>query len=142
VPKDLASSGFAVGAVNAGTVNNPFPATGYPTSFASFTFGEAAINLSQALGYSASSTFHQVYMSTRASSGYNSSLKDVVKPFSILVPLKGDISGTKFQDLNASGIQDNGEAGLPGWTIQLLDSTGTNVIATTTADSVGFYDFP
>ena len=127
VPKDLASSGFAVGAVNSGTVNNPFPATGYPASFASLTFGEAAINLSQALGYSASSTFHQVYMSTRASSGYNSSLKDVVKPFSILVPLKGDISGTKFQDLNANGIQDSGEPGIVGATVTLYTSAGVQV---------------
>jgi uncharacterized repeat protein (TIGR01451 family) len=141
VPLDLTSSGYAMGAVNSGTINNAFPATGFPTTFAAQTFGEAAINLSQALGFNSGATFHQVYMSTRSSSGYNSSLKDVVKPFNIVVPLKGDVSGTKFEDLNANGIQDPGENPLPGWTFQLLD-TSNNVIKTTTADSAGFYDFP
>ncbi len=51
------------------------------------------------------------------------------------------ISGQAFDDLNGNGTEDPGEPGLPGWTIDLLDSSGT-VIATTTTDASGDYSFP
>ncbi|HEY4597507.1 MAG TPA: SdrD B-like domain-containing protein, partial [Thermoanaerobaculia bacterium] len=41
---------------------------------------------------------------------------------------------------NANGLQDSGEAGLSGVTVQLLDSLG-NVLATTTTNSSGNYTF-
>jgi protocatechuate 3,4-dioxygenase beta subunit len=52
------------------------------------------------------------------------------------------ISGMKFEDLNGNGVQDAGDDGLPGWTIELdRDANGT-VDATATTDANGNYSFP
>lgn len=40
--------------------------------------------------------------------------------------------GVKFNDLNANGVRDSGEPGLPDWTINLFYSNGMLVSATTT----------
>jgi hypothetical protein len=45
-----------------------------------------------------------------------------------------------WSDTNGNGVQDSGEAGINGVTVQLLDSTGT-VIATTTTSGDGNYTF-
>ncbi|MAS37945.1 MAG: hypothetical protein CL610_28380, partial [Anaerolineaceae bacterium] len=45
-----------------------------------------------------------------------------------------------WDDLNADGIQDTGEIGVPGVTVNLLDNTLTQ-INTTTTDANGFYSF-
>ena len=53
----------------------------------------------------------------------------------------GSISGQKFNDLNKNGIQDAGDPGLAGWTIQLdLGANGT-VDATTVTGAGGTYTF-
>ncbi|MCK4600978.1 MAG: beta-propeller fold lactonase family protein, partial [Phycisphaerae bacterium] len=45
------------------------------------------------------------------------------------------VSGQKWHDLNADGHRDEGEVGLSGWTIELVDATTGVVVATTeTAD--------
>ncbi|MBW4616798.1 MAG: carboxypeptidase regulatory-like domain-containing protein [Desmonostoc vinosum HA7617-LM4] len=45
-----------------------------------------------------------------------------------------------FEDKNANGIQDAGEAGIANTTVKLLDAAG-NVITTTTTDGNGLYSF-
>jgi|GEM_PF-518136 len=51
-----------------------------------------------------------------------------------IVKLKyGSICGSKFNDLNANGIWDDGEPGLPDWEIHLQNASGT-YIETTDAD--------
>ncbi len=50
------------------------------------------------------------------------------------------IGDTVFLDEDGDGSQDAGEAGISGVTVDLLDSGG-NVVATTTTDSSGNYDF-
>ena len=50
------------------------------------------------------------------------------------------ISGEKFNDLNGNGVQDAGDPGLPGWTIDLLDASGA-IVATTVTDADGNYSF-
>jgi len=50
------------------------------------------------------------------------------------------IGNTVFGDLDRDGIQDAGEAGLDGVTVNLLDS-GNNVVATTETANGGRYDF-
>jgi len=62
-----------------------------------------------------------------------------------LPPEPGGITGIKFNDRNANGVQDVGELGLEGWTIFLdSDADGTldvgEVSTTTAAD--GSYAFP
>jgi len=51
---------------------------------------------------------------------------------------KLDVSGYKFNDLNADGSWDDGEPGIEGWTIYLSD--GTTTISTTTGAD-GSYSF-
>src|SRR5262249_57313677 len=104
-------------------------------------FGEAAIDLTAALPAGSKGTFNWVSMTTRSSSSYNSNLEDVIKPFSIVIPLQGDIRGNVFEDLNANGIQGAGENGLAGWTVQLCNATGTTVLQTTTTAADGSYNF-
>ena len=50
------------------------------------------------------------------------------------------ISGEKFNDLNGNGVQDAGDPGLPGWTIDLLDASGA-IVATTVTDDSGNFSF-
>jgi len=45
--------------------------------------------------------------------------------------LGGDVRGQKFQDDNANGLPDAGEAGLDGWTVELVDFATGAVLATT-----------
>jgi hypothetical protein len=73
-------------------------------------------------------------------------------------PIAGIISGTVFNDLNKDDVQNNGEAGLSGWTVKLHKESSTStpwwkhilkknnfykepVVATTTTDGNGHYSF-
>jgi protocatechuate 3,4-dioxygenase beta subunit len=49
------------------------------------------------------------------------------------------VTGTVYNDSNGNGA-DDGETGLQGWTVNLLDSKG-NLVATTTSDVNGNYQF-
>ena len=51
------------------------------------------------------------------------------------------IGGTVWNDLNDNGILNPGEPGIPGVTVNLLDPTTGNIIATTTTDTNGNYTF-
>src|SRR5262249_4677545 len=44
-------------------------------------------------------------------------------------------------DSNSNGLQDAGEPGIAGVTVQLMDGTGTNVLASTTTNASGLYSF-
>ena len=46
-----------------------------------------------------------------------------------------------FNDLNANGIQDSGDTGVSGITVNLLDATGATVLGTTTTNATGYYSF-
>ena len=48
------------------------------------------------------------------------------------------IMGQKFNDLNGNGVKDGSESGLPGWTIQ-LKNTSNAILDSTTTNSTGNY---
>jgi protocatechuate 3,4-dioxygenase beta subunit len=54
---------------------------------------------------------------------------------------KSSIGDFVWNDLNNNGIQDAGEPGIPGVTVTLYAADGTTVIATTTTDALGKYQF-
>ncbi|NEU73996.1 hypothetical protein PI95_015885 [Hassallia byssoidea VB512170] len=54
---------------------------------------------------------------------------------------RGTIGDTVFNDTNANSVQDQGEPGIGGVTINLRDSSN-NIVATTTTNSSGNYSFP
>lgn len=53
----------------------------------------------------------------------------------------GSITGLKWQDDNADGVQQGTEPLLPNWQIVLWDQTHTTQIASTATDAQGFYEF-
>jgi hypothetical protein len=54
----------------------------------------------------------------------------------------GTIGDTIWRDVNGDGVQQAGEAGIPGVPVQLLDPLTGRVIATTVTDAQGRYIFP
>ncbi len=52
----------------------------------------------------------------------------------------GTVSGTVFNDINGNGVQDAGEKGIPGVTVELKDVFG-NVVKTALTDADGNYVF-
>jgi hypothetical protein len=61
-------------------------------------------------------------------------------------PPSADIFGYKYYDANTDGVQDNGEAGIPGWQIKInpsaeADVNGGSAINCTYTDGTGLYDF-
>lgn len=55
-------------------------------------------------------------------------------------PELGYIGNWVWEDTNGNGLQDTGESGLGGVTVNLYDE-GNNLIATTTSNSNGYYEF-
>jgi protocatechuate 3,4-dioxygenase beta subunit len=56
-------------------------------------------------------------------------------------PLTASIGNYVWYDCDRDGVQDTNESGLSGVTVNLLDQTGTTVLATTTTNASGFYEF-
>ncbi len=54
--------------------------------------------------------------------------------------VSGTVSGTVYNDLNGNGVQDPGEPGIRGVTVDLLSSRGS-LVQTTTTDGNGAYRF-
>ncbi|OEZ59057.1 SdrD B-like domain-containing protein [Duganella sp. HH105] len=57
-----------------------------------------------------------------------------------LVAVPAKLGDTVWEDKNGNGVQDSGEAGICGVTVQLKDATG-KIVATTTTDTAGHYSF-
>ncbi len=58
------------------------------------------------------------------------------------IPTDPTVSGIVWNDLNANGVQDGGEAGLAGETVFLTDQSGvTNLAPPTTTNGSGAYSF-
>ncbi len=66
---------------------------------------------------------------------------DDVKLTGEALPLPGSIAGFKYHDEDANGEQGEGEDGLEDWEIALYDENGVNVMATTSTDSDGNFEF-
>ncbi len=64
----------------------------------------------------------------------------VTIPFEDRTPL-GGIGDFVWNDFDRDGIQDAGEAGIPGVTVKLYDSAGTLLLGTTTTGADGYYAF-
>jgi peroxidase len=78
----------------------------------------------------------------------NTTLADVIRRNSTLTNLQSNvfffrvgISGTVFNDANGDGRRGRNERPLGGQTVDLIDATSGDVIATTTADARGNYSF-
>ncbi|MBK7041375.1 MAG: carboxypeptidase regulatory-like domain-containing protein [Bacteroidetes bacterium] len=61
------------------------------------------------------------------------------QPPSLVLP--ASIGNFVWNDINNNGVQDENESGIQGITVDLYDSTGLVIIATTTTDIFGYYIF-
>jgi len=57
------------------------------------------------------------------------------------VQIRALIQGVKYDDTNGNGIREAGEPPVPGVVIQIVDVATGGVIATTTTDAQGIYEF-
>lgn len=58
-----------------------------------------------------------------------------------MYPMPGSIGDYVWNDLNKDGVQDAGETGISGVTVNLIDCTTNELVATTTTDANGLYSF-
>jgi hypothetical protein len=106
------------GAVNADPITARLPGA-YDDEIPPHRFGEAALNLNAILegaGVDPCISFGSIWMHSRSSTATDSNMQDYVAPQALTVRTCA-ASGTKFHDLNANGLRDRGEPGLPRWTI-------------------------
>ena len=96
----------------------------YGDAIPSQAFGEASLNVGQILGDGPNDpcvSFGSFWMHTRSSTARlfrraSSNLQDYVEPRALTVRTCA-ASGTKFHDVNANGLRDSGEPGLPRYMI-------------------------
>ena len=62
-------------------------------------------------------------------------------PYEVFSSTAGSIGDYVWNDLNDNGIQDDGELGIKGVTVELYNGQGI-LVSTTTTDPTGFYMFP
>ncbi len=58
-----------------------------------------------------------------------------------LVAQPAELGDYVWFDSNANGLQDTGETGVAGVTVDLLNATGTSVLGVTTTNATGYYYF-
>jgi hypothetical protein len=113
-------AGSAQGAVNAGAITSRLPGTYGPnTQIAQGRFSEAALNLSRLLEVAFDDqclAFGSIWMYSRSSISETSNLNDYVTPVPLSVRTCS-ASGTKFFDLDADGVRDADDPGLPRFLI-------------------------
>jgi hypothetical protein len=108
------------GALNTQAIPNYLPGTTpIGGTIPSVEFGEAALNLAKVLGdafHDRCLAFGSVWMHSRSSTSDSSNMEDYVAPRPLAVRTCA-AAGTKFYDLNANGIRDPGEPGIPRFLI-------------------------
>jgi uncharacterized repeat protein (TIGR01451 family) len=115
------ATGAAQGAVNASAITSRLPGFFAPgtTIGDARLFGEAALNLTalanKAFGRACFS-FSSIWMHSRSSQSESSQMQDYLAPRPLAARTCA-ASGTKFADLNANGVRDPGEPGVPRFVI-------------------------
>jgi hypothetical protein len=106
----------AQGAGNAAAIPSRLPGFFAPGStVAAGLFGEAALNVSELLEQAFDDqcfNFASIWMHSRSSLSETSNMQDYLAPRP-LIARTCSASGTKFLDLNANGVRDGGEPGIP-----------------------------
>jgi hypothetical protein len=94
---NLSVAGFAIGAVNTTSFTDPISGD----SLVGLEFGEAAINLTGAIGTSASQCFPfaSAFVKSRSSASFTAEMKDFIAPITLSISNCGDINIRKSDDL-------------------------------------------
>ncbi len=118
------------GAVNLGPIASRLPGSYAPgsTIAGARVFGEVALNLSKLVDadfHDPCLAFGSIWMHSRSSDSVSANLQDYLAPRPLIVRSCA-ASGTKFFDLNADGVRDPGEPGVPGFFV-FADYDGNGV---------------
>src|SRR4051794_20941453 len=108
----------AQGAFNGGPIANHLPGF-FGAGIPGVQFGEAALDLEALLGpvfQGGCFAFGSIWMHSRSSTSYTSQMQDIVgsRPIDLRTCAA---EGTKFFDLDADGVRDPGDPGIPGFEI-------------------------
>ncbi|MFC0168281.1 SdrD B-like domain-containing protein [Pseudoduganella danionis] len=114
-----------------GTYSVQFDKTSLPTNY---IFTSADQGSSDAKDSDANVTTGKTAQVTLASGQVNNDLDAGV------MAIQAKLGDTVWEDKNGNGVQDSGESGLCGVTVQLKDASG-KVVATTATDAAGHYTF-
>jgi hypothetical protein len=132
----------AQGAMNQVGIVNFLPGAG--SGIGTRLFGEAALDLNALFGPEFSDgcyAFGSIWMHSRSSTQFSSQMQDYVSPQPIDLRTCA-AEGTKFFDLDADGVRDDNEPGLPGFQIY-ADYNGNGQLdsgePSTVSDSKGRY---
>ncbi|MDQ3933482.1 MAG: chitobiase/beta-hexosaminidase C-terminal domain-containing protein [Actinomycetota bacterium] len=116
------------GRMNTAPITNYLDTGRLGTSFATNSFGEAAIDLPAVLNTlngTPCASFSRVHVHSRSSEQISSQLQDNVGPYPLNVQSCA-VTGTKFEDTNADGERDSGEPGIAGFRLYVdVDGDGT-----------------
>ena len=126
-----ASGNYSFTNLKPGTYSVQFDKTTLPTNYV-FTAADQGTN--DAKDSDANVTTGKTAQVTLTSGAVNSDLDAGI------VALPAKLGDTVWEDKNGNGVQDAGEAGIGGVTVQLKDSTG-KVVQTTTTGADGKYAF-
>jgi hypothetical protein len=108
----------AQGAINAAPIDNHLPGF-FGAQIPGVQFGEAALDLDALLSpvfAGGCFAFGSIWMHSRSSTSYTSQMQDIVgsRPIDLRTCAA---EGTKFFDLDADGVRDPGDPGIPGFEI-------------------------
>gem|GEM_PF-6018930 len=84
--------------------------------------------------------YNNIVVKSRQSAAFTSNLADFAGPYTISTAEPASVGDFVWSDLNKDGLQDEGEPGVEGVTVNLLDDSGEELYTTTT-DENGFYLF-
>ena len=107
-------------------------------TFSNLTAGTYTVKVVQPAGTAQTYDLDGLSTANQATVSLTASRTDVDFGYRFIGTLS--IGDRVWNDANANGLQDSGEAGISGVTVQLLDSNG-NVVVTTTTNSSGNYSF-
>jgi hypothetical protein len=108
----------AQGAINPVDIANHLPGR-FGATIPAAQFGEAALDLEALLGPAFGAgcfAFNSIWMHSRSSLSYTSQMQDYVAPTPVTLQTCS-AEGTKFFDLDADGVRDERDPGIPGFQI-------------------------
>jgi protocatechuate 3,4-dioxygenase beta subunit len=126
-----ASGSYSFSNLKPGTYSVQFDKTSLP---ANYIFTNADAGTSDARDSDANVTSGKTAQVTLTSGQTYSDLDAGV------MAIQAKLGDTVWEDKNGNGVQDSGEAGICGVTVQLKDATG-KVVQTATTDTAGHYSF-
>jgi uncharacterized repeat protein (TIGR01451 family) len=112
----------------------------YNSTTGLWSVGSVASGATATLQITAKATEYGVFVSTATVTAVNQTDVDANPSASVTLIVGASATGEVFNDANGDGTLDNGDTGLAGVTVELVNSNNV-VVATTTSSTGGIYSF-